>query len=39
MSVFIDRALYALSQPDHGLMRRVNRWRAPRWFRRPRATR
>ena len=33
MSVFIDRALYALSQPDHGLMRRVNRWRAPRWFR------
>ncbi len=22
-----------LSAPDYGLMRRVNRWRAPRWFR------
>lgn len=33
MSVFIERALTALSQPDHGLMRKVNRWRAPRWFR------
>lgn len=25
--------LASLSSPDYGLMRRLNRWRAPRWFR------
>jgi undecaprenyl-diphosphatase len=29
----IARALVSLSAPDHNLMRRVNRWRAPRWVR------
>lgn len=33
MSMMLERALYNLSRPDHGLMRRVNRWSAPRWFR------
>jgi undecaprenyl-diphosphatase len=27
------RVSATLSAPDHNLMRRVNRWRAPRWFR------
>src|SRR4051812_6386012 len=27
------RARETLSAPDYGLMRRVNRWRAPRWIR------
>ncbi len=27
------RAISTLSAPDHKLMKRVNRWRAPRWFR------
>jgi undecaprenyl-diphosphatase len=27
------RALETLSQPDHRVMRRVNRWNAPRWVR------
>lgn len=27
------RALETLSRPDYGLMRRVNRWSAPRWVR------
>ena len=27
------RARSSLSQPDQFLMRRINRWRAPRWFR------
>ena len=27
------RAIHALSRPDHLGMRRVNRWRAPRWVR------
>jgi undecaprenyl-diphosphatase len=32
--VKIDPALAStLAAPDHRLMRRVNRWRAPRWFR------
>jgi len=29
----LARAKSTLSAPDHSLMRRVNRWRAPRWFR------
>lgn len=29
----LARAKETLSAPDYGLMRRVNRWRAPRWFR------
>ena len=29
----LSRAKETLSAPDYGLMRRVNRWRAPRWFR------
>lgn len=29
----IARAKETLSAPDYGLMRRVNRWRAPRWIR------
>ncbi|MCU1325156.1 MAG: phosphoesterase, PA-phosphatase related [Bryobacterales bacterium] len=33
MSVKLERAIYTLSRPDYGLMRRVNRWNAPRWFR------
>jgi undecaprenyl-diphosphatase len=33
MSVRLERALNTLSRPDYGLMRRVNRWSAPRWFR------
>jgi undecaprenyl-diphosphatase len=28
-----EHARDTLSIPDYGLMRRVNRWRAPRWFR------
>jgi undecaprenyl-diphosphatase len=31
--VTLARAKTTLSQPDYGLMRRLNRWRAPRWFR------
>jgi undecaprenyl-diphosphatase len=29
----LARARETLSAPDYGLMRRVNRWRAPRWIR------
>lgn len=29
----LARAKQTLSAPDYGLMRRVNRWRAPRWIR------
>jgi len=29
----LARAISTLSAPDHRLMRRVNRWRAPRWVR------
>ncbi len=29
----LARAKSTLSAPDHNLMRRVNRWRAPKWFR------
>jgi len=29
----LARAIETLSAPDHRLMRRVNRWRAPRWIR------
>jgi undecaprenyl-diphosphatase len=29
----LARAKETLSAPDYGLMRRVNRWRAPRWIR------
>ncbi len=29
----LARAKETLSAPDYGLMRRVNKWRAPRWFR------
>jgi undecaprenyl-diphosphatase len=29
----LARARTALSAPDYKLMRRLNRWRAPRWFR------
>jgi undecaprenyl-diphosphatase len=29
----LARAWQTLSTPDYGLMRRVNRWRAPRWVR------
>jgi undecaprenyl-diphosphatase len=29
----LTRAKETLSAPDHGLMRRLNRWRAPRWIR------
>jgi undecaprenyl-diphosphatase len=29
----LSRAKERLFAPDYGLMRRVNRWRAPRWFR------
>ncbi len=29
----LARAIETLSAPDYGLMRRVNRWRAPRWIR------
>src|SRR6266566_8650119 len=29
----LDRAKSTLSWPDYNLMRRVNRWRAPRWVR------
>ena len=29
----LARARETLSAPDYGLMRRLNRWRAPRWFR------
>jgi undecaprenyl-diphosphatase len=29
----LHHALTTLSLPDHNLMRRVNRWRAPRWVR------
>ncbi len=29
----LARATQRLSAPDYGLMRRVNRWSAPRWFR------
>jgi len=29
----LSRARTTLSQPDFRLMRRINRWRAPRWFR------
>ncbi|HVY94606.1 MAG TPA: phosphatase PAP2 family protein [Bryobacteraceae bacterium] len=29
----LARARERLSAPDYGLMRRVNRWRAPRWIR------
>jgi undecaprenyl-diphosphatase len=29
----LTRAKATLSAPDHGLMRRLNRWRAPRWVR------
>ncbi len=29
----LARAMTHLAMPDHNLMRRVNRWRAPRWFR------
>jgi len=29
----LARAIETLSLPDHRLMRRVNRWRAPRWIR------
>ena len=29
----LARAMESLSAPDHGLMRRVNRWRPPRWIR------
>jgi len=28
-----EHAKQTLSAPDYGLMRRFNRWRAPRWFR------
>jgi undecaprenyl-diphosphatase len=31
--VTIARAMVSLSAPDHNLMRRLNRWRAPRWVR------
>jgi undecaprenyl-diphosphatase len=31
--VTLARAISTLSAPDNGLMRRFNRWRAPRWFR------
>jgi len=31
--VTLARARATLSQPDFRLMRRLNRWRAPRWFR------
>lgn len=29
----LARAKETLSAPDYGLMRRINRWRAPRWIR------
>jgi undecaprenyl-diphosphatase len=29
----LTRAKETLCAPDHGLMRRLNRWRAPRWIR------
>jgi hypothetical protein len=29
----LARAKQTLFAPDYGLMRRVNRWRAPRWIR------
>jgi undecaprenyl-diphosphatase len=31
--VTLARAKSTLSVPDNGIMRRFNRWRAPRWFR------
>lgn len=33
MTLSRARTLATLSEPDYNLMRRVNRWRAPRWFR------
>ncbi len=33
MTLSRARISSTLSAPDHNLMRRVNRWRAPRWFR------
>ena len=33
MSFSREKAVAALSLPDHALMRKVNRWRAPRWIR------